>query len=92
MPMDHTPPQEGEEGVGEEENMSIGVGDRIINNFTGRMFKVKSIGNGWVVLEQDGEPRQVLTEKVNLNLFYESLERRGRLKGLSVSLLPDLHP
>lgn len=58
--------------------MTIEVKDRIKSNFTGKLFKVKLIKNGWAVLEQEGGPSQVLTDRANLNLFFERVgERRG---------------
>jgi len=73
-----------------EENMSIGIGDRIKSHFTGKLFKVKLIKNGLAVLEQEGGPSQVLLDRANLNLFYERVGDRRGIKDLSTFISPDL--
>jgi len=44
--------------------MTIGAGDRKISYFTGKLFKVKLIKNELALLEQEGGPSQVLTERL----------------------------
>ena len=68
--------------------MPIGVGDRIKSNLTGKLFKVKLIKNGFAVLEQEGGPSQVLTDRANLNLFYERVGEGRGVKDLSTFIFP----
>jgi uncharacterized protein YllA (UPF0747 family) len=69
--------------------MNIGIGDKIKSNFTGKLFKVKSIMDGLAVLEQEGGMSQVLTDKANLNLFYEKVEDRRMVKDFITSIFTD---
>ncbi len=54
--------------------MTTTTGDRLRNNLTGTMYKVKIIKGKLVVLETEDGSSQLLTGKDCLKLFYEKIE------------------
>jgi len=70
--------------------MTMKEGDRIRSNLTDKVYKVKIIKDRMVVLESEDGSNQVLTEKENLKLFYEKVEKENRPKDLTLYSLPTL--
>ena len=56
------------------------AGDRLRNNLTGTMYRVKVIKGRLVVLETEDGSCQMLTEKDSIKLFYEKIENVKRQK------------
>ena len=54
--------------------MTAITGDRLRNNLTGTMYRVKVIKGKLVVLETEDGSSQLLTGKDSINLFYEKIE------------------
>ena len=54
--------------------MTAMTGDRLRNNLTGTMYKVKVIKGKLVVLETEDGSSQLLTGKDCLKLFYEKID------------------
>ena len=49
------------------------MGDKFKSLLTDKVFEVKSFTDWMVLLESEDKLSQVLTEKVNLNLFYQKV-------------------
>lgn len=64
------------------------IGDRLKSVLTGKVYEVKMVKGMSVVLESEDRRSQVLTEKGNLNLFYEKVENKNLSKDLNSLLLP----
>ncbi len=54
--------------------MTTMTGDRLRNNLTGTMYRVKVVKGKLVVLETEDGSSQLLTGKDCLKLFYEKIE------------------
>jgi hypothetical protein len=54
--------------------MTAATGDRLRNNLTGTMYRVKVIKGKLVVLETEDGTSQLLTEKDSIKLFYEKIQ------------------
>jgi hypothetical protein len=66
----------------------ITIGERVKSTFTGKVYEVKRIIEMSVVLESEDGKSQVLTERGNLNLFYEKVENDHLSKELNFFLHP----
>jgi hypothetical protein len=60
--------------------MTAMTGDRLRNNLTGTMYRVKVIKGKLVVLESEDGSCRMLTEKDSIKLFYEKIENVKRQK------------
>jgi hypothetical protein len=56
------------------------IGDRLKSILTGKVYEVKMVKGMSVLLESEDRRSQVLTEKGNLNLFYEKVENKDLSK------------
>jgi hypothetical protein len=64
------------------------IGDRLKSILTGKVYEVKMVKGISVLLESEDRRSQVLTEKENLNLFYDKVENKNLSKDLNPLLLP----
>ncbi len=55
--------------------MNTMTGDKLRNNLTGTMYRVKVVKGKLVVLETEDGSSQLLTGKDCLKLFYEKIEK-----------------
>ena len=53
--------------------MTIKEGDLVKSVLTGKIYKIKNVRDWMAILESFEGSSQVLTEKSNLNLFYEKV-------------------
>jgi hypothetical protein len=60
--------------------MTVRLGDKIRSILTGKVYEVKAIKDWVAVLESLDGSSKVWTEKDNLKLFYEKVERQEVLK------------
>jgi hypothetical protein len=65
------------------------IGDRLKSILTGKVYEVKMVKGLSVLLESEDRKSQVLTEKGNLNLFYEKVENENVSKDSNSLLLPN---
>jgi hypothetical protein len=65
------------------------IGDRLKSILTGKVYEVKMVKGLSVLLESEDRRSQVLTEKGNLNLFYEKVENENVSKDSNSLLLPN---
>jgi hypothetical protein len=65
------------------------IGDRLKSILTGKVYEVKMVKGMSVLLESEDRRSQVLTEKGNLNLFYEKVENENVSKDSNSLLLPN---
>ncbi|MCJ7746471.1 MAG: hypothetical protein MUP27_01905 [Desulfobacterales bacterium] len=65
------------------------IGDRLKSILTGKVYEVKMVKGLSVLLESEDRRSQVLTEKGNLNLFYEKVENKDLSKDSNSLLLPN---
>ena len=65
------------------------IGDRLKSILTGKVYEVKMVKGLSVLLESEDRRSQVLTEKANLNLFYEKVENKDLSKDSNSLLLPN---
>jgi hypothetical protein len=65
------------------------IGDRLKSTLTGKVYEVKMVKGMAVLLESEDRRSQVLTEKGNLNLFYEKVENEKVSKDSNSLLLPN---
>jgi len=54
--------------------MTMKEGNLVKSILTGKIYKIKNVSDWMAILESFEGSSQVLTEKSNLNLFYEKVE------------------
>jgi len=60
--------------------MAIVKGDRLKDKLTGKLYEVNVIKNGTLVLESEDTPNRIWIGDGDVNLFFETLEKRGKNK------------
>jgi hypothetical protein len=63
--------------------MAIMKGDRFKDKLTGKLYEVKVIKNGTLVLEGGDTPNRIWIGDGDVNLFFEMLEKRGKRQKLA---------
>ena len=58
--------------------MVIMEGDKFKHKLNGLLYKVKIVNNGTVVLESDDSPNRVWFGDKDLELFFETVERKKK--------------
>jgi len=61
----------------------IRIGERLRNNISGRVYRVKAIRNSLVVLDAVGDSSWIITEKEIVRMFYKRIEKENQRKGVA---------
>jgi hypothetical protein len=60
-------------------------GERVRSILTGKVYEVKAIKNGFIILEALDGLSQILTEKQNMKLFYEQMANKNKMRDLTLT-------
>jgi hypothetical protein len=58
--------------------MAITEGEKFKHKFTGRLYRVKIVKDGTVILESEDSPNRMWFGDKDVELFFETVERRRK--------------